>query len=87
MAAIAAVSLKRPARFVLTREVDTATTGHRFFFYNGQCHHARPRHEASASYQLSFNSSGRILTSGFDLAVNAGCSSDLSVTWVDTLIK
>ena len=31
MAAIAAVSLKRPARFVLTREVDTATTGHRFF--------------------------------------------------------
>ena len=32
MAAIAAVSLKRPARFVLTREVDTATTGHRCFF-------------------------------------------------------
>ena len=31
MAATAAVSLKRPARFVLTREVDTATTGHRCF--------------------------------------------------------
>ena len=29
MAAIAAVTLKRPARFVLTREVDTSTTGHR----------------------------------------------------------
>ena len=29
MAAIAAVTLKRPVRFVLTREVDTATTGHR----------------------------------------------------------
>ena len=86
MAAIAAVSLKRPARFVLTREVDTATTGHRFFF-NGRFHLVQPRHEASATYQLSFNSSGRILTSGFDLAVNAGSSSDLSVTWVDTLIK
>ena len=32
MASIAAVSLKRPVRFVLTREVDTATTGHRCFF-------------------------------------------------------
>ena len=31
MAAIAAVSLRRPVRFVLTREVDTATTGHRCF--------------------------------------------------------
>jgi len=67
------VTLKRPARFVLTREVDTSTTGH--------------RHEARVNYQLSFNSSGRILKAGFDLSVNAGCSSDLSVTWVDTLLK
>ena len=92
MAAIAAVTLKRPVRFVLTREVDSSTTGHRCYSYitnhsDKQCESLLLRHEARVNYQLSFNSSGRILKAGFDLSVNAGCSSDLSVTWVDTLLK
>ena len=39
------------------------------------------------SYTLAYSATGRVLRADFDASVNAGCSTDLSVAWVDILLK
>ena len=73
MAAVAAQRLQRPARLVLTREVDNNTTGH--------------RHETKAEYEVVHDDKGKILSTKFMFDVNAGMSLSNSDVWVSTLAK
>ena len=73
MAAVAAQRLERPARLVLSREVDNNTTGH--------------RHETKAQYEVVHDDQGKILSSKFVFDVNAGMSVSNSDAWVSTLAK
>ena len=58
---------------ILTRDVDGDTTGH--------------RHEVRASYKMQYGPDGKIHQSQFTFDVNAGSSTDLSLVWLDTLIR
>ena len=73
MTAVAAHVMRRPCRMILTRDVDVDTTGH--------------RHETKASYNIQYGQDGKIHSSKFEFDVNAGCSADLSLVWVDTLMR
>jgi len=73
MAAVAAYTMRRPCRLILTRDVDVDTSGH--------------RHETRATYKIEYQPDGKIVRSEFNLDVNAGSSTDLSLAWVDTLIR
>lgn len=73
MAGLAAQVLQRPARLVLTREVDNDTTGH--------------RHETKAGYEVEHDGKGKILSAKFEFDVNAGMSVCNSDAWVATLAK
>merc|ERR1712106_1091486 len=73
MAAVAAHAMRKPCRLILTREVDVDTTGH--------------RHETRTSYKIKYASDGLITSSEFEFDVNAGSSTDLSLAWVDILMR
>merc|ERR1740128_1609039 len=73
MTAVAAHVMRQPCRMILTREVDVDTTGH--------------RHETRASYKLKYRPDGKITSSEFEFDVNAGSSTDLSLAWVDVLMR
>ena len=73
MAGVAGHVTGRPCRLVLTRAVDVDTTGH--------------RHECRTRYEVEFAEDGRILSSKFNIDINAGMSSDHSPPWADVLIK
>ncbi len=64
MAALAASTLNRPARIVLDRDTDMATTG--------------KRHPFKAFYKVGFSSDGKITALLLDLFSNGGCTADLS---------
>ena len=58
----------------MCRRVDVETTGH--------------RHETRADYTIEADrTTGRITAASFTLDVNAGMSSDLSLAWVDVLMR
>jgi xanthine dehydrogenase large subunit len=64
MAALVASTLNRPARIVLDRDTDMATTG--------------KRHPFKAFYKVGFSTDGRITALLLDLFSNGGCTADLS---------
>ena len=68
MTSVAAHVTIRPCRLVLTREVDVDTTGH--------------RHEARVSYEIGYQTDGKITSAEFNCDVNAGSSTDLSLAWM-----